>query len=110
MVFDEIDTGVSSRMAQVVGEKMQQIALKKQVLCVTHLPQIAALGDVHFRVEKHTDGERTQTNVVRLDADGRIGEISRLVGGGEDSQSSLSHAAHMLEQASQRRADMLRNA
>ena len=110
MVFDEIDTGVSGRMAQVVGEKMQQIAIKKQVLCVTHLPQIAALGDVHFRVEKHTDGERTQTNVVCLDADGRVREISRLVGGSEDSQSSLSHAAHMLEEARQRRLDIQKNA
>jgi len=99
MVFDEIDTGVSGRMAQVVGEKMQTIALKKQVLCVTHLPQIAALGDAHFRVEKHSDGERTQTNVVRLDDGGRTGEISRLVGGAEDSSSSISHASHMLEEA-----------
>lgn len=99
MVFDEIDTGVSGRMAQVVGEKMRAIARSKQVLCVTHLPQIAALGDAHFRVEKHTDGERTQTNVVRLDEDGRIHELSRLVGGAEDSESSLSHARHMLEDA-----------
>ncbi len=109
MVFDEIDTGVSGRMAQVVGEKMQQIALKKQVLCVTHLPQIAALGDAHFLVEKHTENERTQTNVIRLDEAGRIGELSRLVGGGEDSQSSLSHAAHMLEQARMRREALLAN-
>ena len=107
MVFDEIDTGVSGRMAQVVGEKMQAIALKKQVLCVTHLPQIAALGDAHFRVEKHTDGERTQTNVVRLDAAGRTRELSRLVGGAEDSESSLSHAAHMLEEAAQTRVRLL---
>lgn len=102
MVFDEIDTGVSGRMAQVVGEKMQEIATRKQVLCVTHLPQIAALGDAHFRVEKSTDGERTQTNVVRLDRDGRIHELSRLVGGAEDSESSLSHAAHMLDDARER--------
>ena len=99
MVFDEIDTGVSGRMAQVVGEKMRTIALKKQVLCVTHLPQIAALGNAHFRVEKRTDGERTQTNVVRLDEDGRVHELSRLVGGAEDSQSSLAHAKHMLDEA-----------
>lgn len=99
MVFDEIDTGVSGRMAQVVGEKMRAIAMRKQVLCVTHLPQIAALGSAHFRVEKHTDGERTQTNVVRLDQDGRIREISRLVGGAQDSESSLAHARHMLEDA-----------
>ena len=97
MVFDEIDTGVSGRMAQVVGEKMQAIAAQKQVLCVTHLPQIAALGDVHFRVEKQITDERTQTNVVRLDDQGRIEEISRLVGVGADSESSLAHARHMIE-------------
>lgn len=103
MVFDEIDTGVSGRMAQVVGEKMCMIALKKQVLCVTHLPQIAALGSTHFLVEKSTDGQRTQTNVVRLEQEGRIGELSRLVGGAQDDESSLSHAAHMLEDADQTR-------
>ena len=99
MVFDEIDTGVSGRMAQVMGEKMRAIALRKQVLCVTHLPQIAAQGDAHFRVEKYTESDRTQTNVVRLDEDGRTHEISRLVGGSEDSESSLTHARHMLEEA-----------
>ncbi len=104
MVFDEIDTGVSGRMAQVVGEKMCMIARSHQVLCVTHLPQIAALGDAHFLVEKRTDGERTQTLVRRLDDDGRIRELSRLVGGAEDSASSLSHAAHMLEDAATVRA------
>lgn len=99
MVFDEIDTGVSGRMAQVVGEKMCRIARSHQVLCVTHLPQIAALGDVHFVVEKQTDGERTQTSVHRLDDEGRVRELSRLVGGAEDSESSLSHARHMLSDA-----------
>lgn len=99
MVFDEIDTGVSGRMAQVVGEKMCRIACNRQVLCVTHLPQIAALGNAHYRVEKRTDGERTQTLVSCLDGEGRIRELSRLVGGAEDSESSLSHAAHMLEDA-----------
>ena len=99
MVFDEIDTGVSGRMAQVVGEKMCRIARSHQVLCVTHLPQIAALGDVHFVVEKRTDGERTQTSVHRLDDEGRVRELSRLVGGAEDSESSLSHARHMLSDA-----------
>ena len=96
MVFDEIDTGVSGRMAQVVGEKMRSIARTKQVLCVTHLPQIAALGDCQFLVEKTTDGERTQTRVVRLDAEGRVREIARLVGGAEESESSLAHARNML--------------
>lgn len=97
MVFDEIDTGVSGRIAQVVGEKMRMIARRHQVLCVTHLPQIAALGDVHFRVEKRADESHTRTDVLRLDDEGRVQEISRLVGGGQDSPSSLNHARHMLE-------------
>ena len=99
MVFDEIDTGVSGRMAQVVGEKMCMIAKNHQVLCVTHLPQIAALGDALYLVEKRSDAERTETLVRRLDDHGRIRELSRLVGCAEDSESSLSHAAHMLVEA-----------
>jgi DNA repair protein RecN (Recombination protein N) len=99
MVFDDIDTGVSGRMAQVVGEKMCRIACNRQVLCVTHLPQIAALGNAHYLVEKHSVNERTETVVNRLDNDGRVRELSRLVGGAEDSESSLSHASHMLMEA-----------
>ena len=99
MVFDEIDTGVSGRMAQVVGEKMCMIAKNRQVLCITHLPQIAALGDAHYLVEKQSSEDRTQTQVLRLDFEGRVRELSRLVGGGEDTQSSLSHARHMLQDA-----------
>ncbi|MCQ2437706.1 MAG: DNA repair protein RecN [Clostridia bacterium] len=106
MVFDEIDTGVSGRMAQVVGEKMCKIAVDHQVMCVTHLPQIAALGDAHYRVEKNVVGERTETNVIRLDEHGRVLELSRLVGGADDSESSLSHAAHMLSAAAEVRESM----
>jgi DNA repair protein RecN (Recombination protein N) len=95
MVFDEIDTGVSGRMARVVGEKMKAIARAHQVLCVTHLPQIAALADAHFVVEKTFADERTDSMVRRLDEQGRVREISRLIGG-EDSETSLSHARHLL--------------
>ena len=107
MVFDEIDTGVSGRMAQVVGEKMCLIARARQVLCITHLPQIAALGDAHFRVEKISGEDRTETRVCRLDHDGRVHELSRLVGGATDSESSLSHAAHMLEEAAMTKARLI---
>ena len=103
MVFDEIDTGVSGRMAQVVGEKMCAIAAGHQVLCVTHLPQIAALGTAQFLVSKSVSDGRTETNVQRLDEQGRIREISRLVGGAQDTPSSLMHARQMLEDAAQRR-------
>ena len=104
MIFDEIDTGVSGRMAQVVGEKMCLIAKSRQVLSVTHLPQIAALGDAHFLVEKVVGEDRTDTHVRLLDEDGRVRELSRLVGGASDSESSLSHGAHMLKEAAERKA------
>ena len=104
MIFDEIDTGVSGRMAQVVGEKMCLIARKNQVLCITHLPQIAALGDAHYLVEKVAGEDRTDTYVRLLDHEGRVRELSRLVGGASDSESSLSHAEHMLKDAENTKA------
>lgn len=101
MVFDEIDTGVSGRMAQVVGEKMYGISRGRQVICVTHLPQIAAIGDAHYMVQKTVVDEKTGSTVIRLDEEGRVLELSRLVGGLQDDESSLSHARHMLESAAQ---------
>ena len=109
MIFDEIDTGVSGRMAQVVGEKMCLIARTRQVLSVTHLPQIAALGDAHFLVEKIAGENRTDTHVRLLDEEGRVRELSRLVGGAQDSESSLSHGAHMLQEAAERKRALMRN-
>jgi DNA repair protein RecN (Recombination protein N) len=106
MVFDEIDTGVSGRMAQVVGEKMCLIAKTRQVLSITHLPQIAALGDAHFLVEKVAGEDRTDTHVRLLDEAGRVRELSRLVGGAQDSESSLSHGAHMLKEAAERKRNL----
>ena len=106
MIFDEIDTGVSGRMAQVVGEKMCLIAKTRQVLSVTHLPQIAALGDAHFLVEKVAGEDRTDTHVRLLDEEGRVRELSRLVGGAQDSESSLSHGAHMLKEAAERKRNL----
>lgn len=99
MVFDEIDTGVSGRMAQVVGEKMYSISRGRQVICVTHLPQIAAIGDAHYMVQKTVTDEKTGSTVIQLDDEGRVFELSRLVGGMQDDESSLSHARHMLESA-----------
>ena len=101
MVFDEIDTGVSGRMAQVVGEKMYAISRGRQVICVTHLPQIAAIGDAHYMVQKTVTDDKTGSTVLRLDDEGRVLELSRLVGGMQDDESSLSHARHMLESAAQ---------
>jgi DNA repair protein RecN (Recombination protein N) len=99
MIFDEVDTGVSGRMAQAVGEKMAAIARKRQVICETHLPQIAALAGAHFLVEKTVEGERTGSTVRRLDREGRVEELARLIGGAGDPESSRRHAANMLDAA-----------
>ena len=95
MIFDEIDTGISGRAAQVVGEKMAAIARERQVLCVTHLQQIAALADHHYLVEKTFDGERTRTRLTPLQGEDRIGEIARMLGG--DPESARKHAREMLK-------------
>ena len=109
MVFDEIDTGISGRMAQVVAEKMTEIAGHHQVICVTHLPQIAAMADTHFLVSKNDMDGKTRTSVVRLDDAQRAQELSRMIGGAQaQSESSLSHACAMLKEA-QARKDELRN-
>ena len=81
LVFDEVDTGVSGRAAQKVAEKLAQVSRRKQVLCVTHLPQLAAMADTHFSVEKGERDGRTYTRVERLARDGRIEELARLMGG-----------------------------
>ncbi|MDL2206168.1 DNA repair protein RecN [Eubacteriales bacterium OttesenSCG-928-N13] len=99
MIFDEIDTGVSGRMAQVVGEKMAMIARTRQVICVTHLPQIAALGQAHYLVEKSVVNDRTGSAVYALDQDGRVKELARLLGGAGSEQSGLIYAKEMLEAA-----------
>lgn len=81
LVFDEVDTGVSGRAAQKVARKLAQVSRRKQVLCVTHLPQLAAMADTHFSVEKGERDGRTYTSVVRLDREGRCAELARLTGG-----------------------------
>ena len=99
LVFDEVDTGVSGRAAQKVAEKMAQVARKKQVLCVTHLPQIAAMADTHFSVEKGERDGRTYTRVARLDRAGRIEELARLIGGAAVTPALRRSAEELLDQA-----------
>ena len=99
MVFDEVDTGVSGRAAQKVAEKMARISRKKQVLCVTHLPQLAAMADTHFSVEKGESGGRTYTSVTRLNREQRQRELARLTGGSHVSEVMLSGAEELLQEA-----------
>lgn len=106
MVFDEVDTGVSGRAAQKVAEKMARISRRKQVLCVTHLPQLAAMADTHFSVEKGERGGRTYTEVRRLDREQRRRELARLTGGSHVSQTMLGGAEELLVQAEKFRAEL----
>lgn len=99
MVFDEVDTGVSGRAAQRVAEKMARISRKKQVLCVTHLPQLAAMADTHFSVEKGESNGRTYTRVQQLDRAARRAELARLTGGAHVSEVMLSGAEELLSDA-----------
>ena len=100
MIFDEIDTGISGHIAGVVAEKMASIARYHQVLCVTHLAQIAAMADTQYFVQKQVVGERTRTSLTTLDEQGRIREIARLIGVTQnDQESGIAHAKAILQSA-----------
>lgn len=96
LIFDEVDAGISGRAAQKVGIKLRETAEKRQVLCITHLAQIAAKADVHLLIEKQSDGERTFTHITELDHDGKIHELARIIDGTE-SESALAAAEEMLK-------------
>ena len=99
MVFDEVDTGVSGVAAQRVGEKLAALSAEKQVICITHLPQIAAMADHHYLIEKHVSGGKTRTTVQLLDADGAGREIARLHGGDHITELTLASAREQLAAA-----------
>ncbi|RFA28234.1 DNA repair protein RecN [Alkalilimnicola ehrlichii] len=99
LVFDEADTGMGGAVAEVVGRKLQQLGRTHQVLCITHLPQVAAQAEHHYRVKKESDGETTRTTVIRLDNNERVEEIARMLGGVEITENTLNHAREMLEKA-----------
>ncbi|MBQ8910882.1 MAG: DNA repair protein RecN [Oscillospiraceae bacterium] len=96
LIFDEVDTGVSGRAAQKVAEKLRSVAKSKQVLCVTHLPQLAAMGDTHLLIAKEERGGRTYTTVTPLDMDGRKRELARIIGGAAITETTLKSAEEML--------------
>ena len=96
LIFDEVDTGVSGRAAQKVAEKLRSVARNKQVLCVTHLPQIAAMGDTHMLIAKTERDGRTYTSVTPLDHAGRMREVARIIGGANITETTLKSAEEML--------------
>ncbi|MDI7815221.1 DNA repair protein RecN [Clostridioides difficile] len=99
LVFDEIDTGISGIAAQIVGEKLSDIAKKKQIICITHLPQIAANADTHYCIEKDTSNNRTFTNVSKLNQSQRKNEIARLIAGNNITEKTIEHASEIIEMA-----------
>lgn len=98
LIFDEVDTGVSGRAAQRVAEKLHQVSKSKQVLCVTHLPQLAALADTHLLIAKGERDGRTFTTVEPLDLEGRKAELARIIGGANITETTLKTAEEMLRQ------------
>jgi DNA repair protein RecN (Recombination protein N) len=97
MVFDEVDSGIGGAVAEVVGQKLRALGMQRQVLCVTHLPQVAAQGHAHLRVSKRSEGDATYTHIEALDAAGRRDELARMLGGVEITRETRAHAKQMLE-------------
>src|SRR5262249_19632852 len=97
--FDEVDTGVGGGTAEVIGRKLKAIAADRQVLAVTHLPQIAAFADHHVRVVKETSKTRTAVRIQALDGADRSAEIARMLGGARPSREAAAHADEMLRRA-----------
>jgi DNA repair protein RecN (Recombination protein N) len=96
-VFDEIDIGIGGRAAEAVGKKLKTLSKGQQVLCITHLPQIAAFGDQHFLIEKTVKQGRTQTEIRLMEAPQRVEEIARMLSGAKLTDTSLKHAEHLIE-------------
>jgi len=99
LVFDEVDAGIGGAVAEVVGRRLREIASAHQVLCVTHLPQVASQGRHHYRIVKLSDGKSSRTQVRALDSDQRVEELSRMLGGVEITPATRAHAEEMIKQA-----------
>jgi DNA repair protein RecN (Recombination protein N) len=96
LIFDEVDVGIGGGVAEIVGRLLHELGQERQVLCVTHLPQVAARADWQWQVSKATSGGVTLSAIAALDADGRVREIARMLGGVELTDITLQHAREML--------------
>lgn len=101
MIFDEVDTGIGGGVAEMVGRALRALGKQHQVLAVTHLPQVAACGENHWQVKKHSEGEQTVSEIQVLEAKHRIEEIARMLGGEKITDTTRSHAAELLQLAAQ---------
>ncbi|MCB0283613.1 MAG: DNA repair protein RecN, partial [Calditrichaeota bacterium] len=99
LVFDEIDSGISGKVAQIVGKKISDLSRYHQIICITHLPQIAAFADHHLKVDKKTAGNITEVQIKALKFDDQVSELAHLLGGVSVSQQALDNAAQLLSEA-----------
>jgi DNA repair protein RecN (Recombination protein N) len=99
MIFDEVDAGIGGSMADVVGAKLREVAASRQVICITHLPQIAAPADLHLAVHKESVGGRTITKIDKVEGEARVAELVRMIGGDKAPQSARVHAEEILKRA-----------
>ena len=108
LFFDEIDSGISGRTAQMVSEKMNVLGRSHQIICITHLPQIAAMADTHFEIEKHVEGTETITQIHPLEGEESVRELARLLGGAQITPAVLGNAREMKELAQQQKNTRLK--
>ena len=99
MIFDEVDSGIGGATSALVGVKLKRVAASQQVLAITHLPQVAAFADLHLRVEKSVSLGRTATSVERLEGEGRVAEVARMLSGARVTEKTLEHAREMILEA-----------
>jgi len=104
LIFDEIDSGISGKTAWKVSEKLGELAREHQIICITHLPQIAAMADTHFYIEKSTDGSSTVTSITKIEENARIQELARMLGGSSESPAALENAKELILTAEKSKA------
>lgn len=106
MIFDEVDSGVGGKTAQKMAEKLALIAKRRQVMCITHLPQIASMGDNHYFINKQNDEDKTFTKIVLLDEKGKKNELARMLGGVETTETTMKHAQEMIDMAKDKKVNL----
>jgi DNA repair protein RecN (Recombination protein N) len=99
LIFDEVDVGIGGRVAEIVGRMLRELGERHQVMCITHLPQVAACADLQWQVRKDGAGSKPASTVSPLDADGRVEEIARMLGGLKITETTRRHAVEMLQQS-----------
>ena len=106
LIFDEIDSGISGRTAQMVSEKMNLLGKNHQIICITHLPQIAAMADSHYLIEKSVENQSTHSRIHKLDQEQSVKELARMLGGVEITDTVIQNAREMKEMAHQKKVDL----